>query len=209
MMKAKGLFPAILLLIGLGAGTVLAQPTIQGAQSGTLGPGTFIVVGNLTVNRNTSLTIAPGTTLLFSGHFNFKIYGTLNAVGTASDSILFVRQRLNSNCEWGGLRFVPGASAISIVSYALFEGGRYQVWPDANGGAIYAEGVGVTISHCWFTNNYSASGGALYFNNAPVTFTNNVVFNNSAGNGGGLYVYNCTGVNVSNNFFAKNSSTST
>lgn len=211
MTRAKTFILAIL-LVGVCTGMAMAQPTIHGPQSGILGPGTYLVDGNLTVEAGNSLTVVPGTTLLFAGHFSFKIYGTLNAVGTENDSILFVRQRPNSNCEWSGLRFMAGATANSVVSYALFDGARYQVWPDYYGGAI-STNVPVAISHCSILNCYASSGGGLYINNVnsgTVTLTNCIIMNNSAGNGGAIYIYNCSAtVVVSNNAIARNSSTST
>ncbi len=211
MMKAKSAFLAIL-LVAICAGVALSQPTIQGRLSGSLGPGTYLVIGNCMVDASATLTVAPGTTFLFSGHYSFKVYGTLNAVGTAADSILFVRQGMTPDCEWGGLRFMAGAPANSVVSYALFEGARYQVWPDYYGGALFI-GTPVTISHCYVNNCYSASGGGIYIANVSsgtVTITDCIVMNCSAGNGGGLYVYysNAT-VNILNSFIARNSATST
>jgi hypothetical protein len=211
MMKAKSAFLAIL-LVAIWASVVLSQPTIQGRLSGNLGPGAYVVIGNCSVDAGATLTVAPGTTFQFSGHFSIKVYGTLNAVGTAADSILFVRQSVTPDCEWSGLRFMAGAPANSVVSYALFEGARYQVWPDYYGGALFI-GAPVTISHCYVNNCYSASGGGIYIasvNSGTVNITDCIIMNCSAGNGGGLYVYysNAT-VNILNSFIARNSSTST
>jgi len=211
MTKGRSSFLAIL-LAAICASMALAQPTIQGSLSGNLGPGAYIVVGNCTVDAGATLTVAPGTTFLFSGHFSFKVNGTLNASGTAADSILFVRQSATPECEWGGLRFMAGAPSNSVVSYALFEGARYQVWPDYNGGAIFI-GTPATINHCYITNCYSASGGGIYIGNVAsgtVTVSDCIIMNNSAGNGGGLYVYYSNAmVNILNCAIARNSSTST
>lgn len=209
MTRAKPLFLTILLLAALFPYLTSAQPTISGSLSGTLGPGTYIVVGNCTVNAGNTLTVQPGTTFLFSGHYSWKIYGTLNAVGTEQDSIQFIRQYTTTACEWSGVRFMTGSSASSVLSYAYLEGARYHVWPDYNGGAIYVEYVGVTISHCYLKNNYASSGGGMYVENAPVQVSGCIFLNNSAGNGGGIYINNSTGALVSNSIFAKNSSTST
>jgi hypothetical protein len=197
-----------ILLVGVCAGLALAQPTIHGPISGTIGPGTYIVDGNLTVNAGASATIAPGTSLLFSGHYSLKVYGTLTAVGTQADSILFVRQSMTPTCEWSGLRFMAGATPNSVVSYALFEGARYQVWPDYNGGAIYST-VAVNINHCYIQNCYSSSGGAMYLTAAPATISDCIIINCSAGNGGGIYLYSAHNTTISNTAVARNSATST
>jgi hypothetical protein len=190
----------------------LAQPTIQGSLSGSLGPGAYIVAGNCTVDAGATLTVAPGTTFLFAGHYNLKVTGTLNAVGTAADSILFVRQFQTAACEWSGLRFMAGAMANSVVSYALFEGARYQVWPDYYGGALFI-GAPVNITHCYIDNCYSSSGGGAYIanvNSGTVNISDCIIMNCSAGNGGGLYVYFSNAVvNIINCAIARNTSTST
>jgi len=202
----------VIVLATICASMALAQPTIQGSLSGNLGPGSYIVVGNCTVDAGATLTVAPGTTFLFSGHYSLKVSGTLNAVGTAADSILFVRQFQTSACEWSGLRFMAGATANSVVSYALFEGARYQVWPDYYGGALFI-GVPVNISHYYIRNCYASSGGGIYIanvNSGTVNITDGYIMNCSAGNGGGLYVYYSNAVvNITNSAIARNTSTST
>ena len=211
MAKGRSSILAILLVV-ICASMALAQPNIQGSLSGNLGPGAYLVVGNCTVDAGATLTVAPGTTFLFSGQFSFKVNGTLNAVGTATDSILFVRRSATPTCEWGGLRFMAGAPSNSVVSYAYFEGARYQTWPDYNGGAIFI-GTPVTINHCYITNCYSASGGGIYIGNVAsgtVTVSDCMILNSTAGNGGGLYIYYSNAVvNILNCAIARNTSTST
>jgi hypothetical protein len=208
MTRMKFLTLAILLL-GLCPLIVMGQPSLQGALSGTLGPGTYLVVGNCTVDRNATVNIQPGTTFLFTGHFSWKIYGTLHANGTAADSIKFKRQQSTTDCEWSGLRFLTGAATTCNLTHCFIEGARYQVFPDINGGAIYVQNGGVLISYCWITNNLATSGGGIYLDGSAATIQNCVIFGNTAGNGGGLFVYNAQNVNVTNTFFAKNSATST
>lgn len=209
MTRAKSFLLAILLSVALCNFVAIAQPSINGSLSGTLGPGTYIVNGNCTVDAGNSLTIEPGTTFLFSGHFYLKVYGTLTAVGTEQDNIVFKRQNPNTTCEWSGIRFMSGSSSRSIVSYAHLEYAKYQVWPDYNGGAFYIEQDGVTITNCWINDNYASSGGGIYVNAATPNISDCVFFGNTAGNGGGLYLYNSSGVVVENCIFAKNKSTST
>lgn len=208
MKKTKHLL-ALLLLVTVCSSMAMAQPPVSGSLSGTLGPGEYIVVGNCTVDAGNTLTIEPGTTFLFSGHFNIKVYGTLHAVGTEQDSIVFISQSTGWDYEWCGIHFTSGSSPNSILSYAYLENARWIMYPDYYGGALQVDVSGVTISHCWIKNNKSSDGGGLYVNNATITISDCVFFGNEAGNGGGLYINNSTGVQVNNCIFAKNSSTST
>jgi hypothetical protein len=207
MTRAKPVLFAILLL-ALSPCLVLAQPTISGSLSGTLGPGSYIVTGHCTVDAGNTLTIEPGTTFLFAGHFYLKVYGTLNAVGTEQDSLVFVSQFSGWEYEWSGIRFMNGSSG-SVLSYAYLENAKYHMYPDYNGGAIYTEANDVTVSHCWIKNNYASSGGGMYISSATVTVSDCIFFGNEAGNGGGMYINNSNGVQVNNCVFAKNASTST
>lgn len=198
----------ILLSFALLTCTASAQ-NISGSLSGTLGPGTYTVIGNCTVNAGNTLTIQPGTTFLFAGHYSFKIYGTLLAQGTEADSIVFKRQSASSTYEWSGIRFMMGSSPNSILSYCYMEYAKYHLYPDYNGGAVYIEEDGVTVEHCFMKDNYASAGGGMYINGASATISDCIFFGNEAGNGGGMYVYNSQNVHVSNSIFAKNKSTST
>lgn len=209
MTRAKPILFTILLLLAFYPYVANAQPTLSGSLSGTLGPGSYIVVGNCTVDSGNTLTIQSGTTLLFSGHYSFKIYGELTAVGTEQDSIVFVSQFPGWEYEWSGIRFMSGSSRNSILSYAYMENAKYHVWPEYNGGAVYVEANGITVTHCWIKNNYASAGGGIYVESASMTVSDCIIFGNEAGNGGGMYINNSNGVTVNNSIFAKNSSTST
>ncbi len=188
--------------------TANAQPTLSGSISGTLGPGTYIVTGNCTVDAGNSLVIEPGTTFLFSGHYHIKVFGSMTAEGTEQDSIIFTRQNPTSADEWAGIRYMNGSSNCTL-SYAYIEYAKNHVYPDYKGGAVYIEEDGVCITNCWMKNNYNSYGGGIYVLGATVNISDCVFFGNSAGNGGGVYLYNSPDCNVKNSIFAKNSSTST
>jgi len=210
MLRIRGALPLILAAVCLVPLCATAQPTIHGSLSGSLGPGIFIVDGNCQVNAGATLTIQPGTTFKFCGHYYFTVYGQLNANGTAQDSILFVRQFPNETCKHGGIRFVSGSSPSSSLSYCLIDNARNYTYPNYDGGGIYVQNVGVTISHCRLSNSFASSGGGLYATGAGgLTVTDCIFFGNEAGNGGGLYLNNCSNAVVQHSVFGKNTSTST
>ncbi len=190
---------------------IAALAQLSGPLSGTLGPGSYTVLGNCWVNTGNTLTIQPGTTLIFTGHYSLTInsYGTLYAVGTVQDSIVFTRQNPDTSCDWSGIRFQYGSSSSSTLSFCLLEYARYNISPNHNGGALYIQGPGITITHCTIANNYATGGGGIYINVAPVTISDCIFINNSSGNGGGLYIKWSSGVSVSDCIFARNSSTNT
>jgi len=202
------MFPVVLASLVL-LFTAASAQDISGSLTGTLGPGTYTVVGNCQVDAGQTLTIQPGTTFLFAGHFSLKVYGTLNAVGTEADSIYFLRQQQTSTCEWSGVRFMAGSSPNSMLSYAYMEYAKYHTYPDYNGGAIFIGQSGVTITDCYIKDCYASAGGGIYVESVSATISDCFVMTCEAGNGGGMYINNSQNVLVQNSAFVKNRSTST
>jgi len=180
------------LLLGLTSALALGQPTISGNLSGTLGPGTFIVAGSCTVPAGQTLTIAPGTTLLYSGNYFFNVYGQLNANGTPNDSIKFLRQNPTETCRNRGIRFQVGSSASNSLSYCWVDFAKNQTFPIYTGGALYVKNAGLTLSHCRITNSTSNTGGGLYAENSTVIIEHCYFDEDTAEMGAGIYATGCT-----------------
>jgi len=142
MMKKSTL---VIIALGLLGGTVSAD--LIGPLRGTLGPGTFNVVGSIFIYPNDSLTILPGTTLRFQSDYDFDIAGYIYAVGTEQDSIKFLRNP--ASVRWNGIDFTA-ADNNSILRYCVIEGS------DCIG--INFTGCGPTVSRSTFINN-NAGGG--------------------------------------------------
>ncbi len=171
----------------------LAQPSVSGTLTGSLGPGSYIVDGNCEVPHGSSLTIAPGTTFLHSGHYIWTISGRLQAVGTESDSIKFLGR-------WGGLRFAEGSSSESEAAYCVLDHGSSMSNPNAYGGCIHVDRVGIVIRNSSITFGMAdESGGGIY-----ATYADSILIDRCyvahcvAAKGGGIYLSNCNGARVSN-----------
>jgi hypothetical protein len=192
------------------SGLALAQPQLSGDLSGNLGPGTYLVVGDIQVPAGQTLTIAPGTTFLHNGYRWWRIYGTLNAVGAASDSIKWLRQNPMPEHRWAGFQFVQGAPSGSIFSYCVIEYGYKpeSVYPD-KGGAIYTVNVPLTITHSRLSfNNAKGGGGGIYaFGTDGMVITHNLICDNYTS--GGIFLHGCSNSEVSYNVVARNTSTGT
>jgi hypothetical protein len=191
-------------------GILLAQPQISGPQSGNLGPGTFLVTGNITVNGGQTLTIAPGTTFLHNGYWYWRIYGSLNAIGTASDSIKWLRQNPIPGHRWAGIRFQSGAPIGNIFSYCVIEYGYKSETASPNqGGCIYTDQVPITVTHSRISyGDAFGGGGAIYAYQADgMVVTHNLICDNLTS--GGIFLHGCSNANVSYNVIARNHSTGT
>ncbi len=85
----------------------------------------YIIYNSVTVAENTTLTIAGGVKILFHNGANMNIKGTLTAIGTKQDSILFASDRTERIYEeepgqWNGLHFYRN-SKNSIINHATIK----------------------------------------------------------------------------------------
>ena len=184
-----------------------AQNNISGPLSGTLGPGVYTVIGNCEVQAGQTLTIVPGTRFEHTGAYYWMIYGRLNAEGTEAQPIEFVRQQPILSHRWRGIRFMPGASNLSSVDWCDFD----YVYTYYAGGALYLDGVNITISNCTITNCQADEGAGVYAINCStgLIIEGCTINNNTAGIGTGMSLEASSGAVVRNNVIHHNSSTNT
>ena len=164
----------------------------------------YIVEGDVYVDSLVTLTIEPGVKVKLDSMKCIEIKGTLNAIGTESDSIIITR---NGTARWERLWFKPastdslsycrieyaGKSAIYIdaTSFLVIEHNTIannfaDYDPDSTGGGICSWGSPV-ISGNIITENHANFGGGIWSYGSP-TISNNTITNNYAGwAGGGIY----------------------
>ncbi len=192
-----------------------SQPQISGPQSGTLGPGDYIVVGDIQILAGNTLTILPGTTFLHNGPWSWNIYGQLNAEGTETDSIYFIRQNPIPDHRWRSIRFQSGASDASTLDYCVIDNCNIPSSApySMKGGGIYTNGVDITVSNTRISNcDAYWDGGGIYASNAAIVVDHCLIVDNTAisgANGGGIYLYNSSGAIITYNVIARNSDTGT
>jgi hypothetical protein len=206
-------------LSGVGVtGTLVPPGSVSGTWTKANSP--YTVTGDISIPRNQTLTIEPGITVKFAGHFGLTVgyRATLLAQGTADSGIVFTA--IDTSEGWYGIRFI-NSSTEDVLQYCTLEyamkprtgGGSFE---NLYGGAILAFGsydhepgqpliTSPTIDSCRIANNYAYAGGAIMcYYGSEATITNNVIVNNAAdGWGGGIvmwYAY-CT---VANNVIARN-----
>ena len=195
-------------------GSVIAQPTLHGVQSGILGPGTYIVDGSIRVMSGETLTIVAGTEFLHNGHWTWDIYGQLNVEGEEGDSVVFKRQFPDEICKWGGIRFAAGASANSTIDYAIIDNCKNGTTPYyIYGGGIYSNGVPITITNSRISEcDAYWNGGGIYADGANIIIDHCIIVDCEAfsgANGGGIYLNNCSDASITNSIIARNISTGT
>lgn len=95
----------------------------------------YIVYNSLTVAENATLTIAPGSRILFHSGSTLNVKGTLVANGTTADTILFASDRTERIYEeepgqWNGIHFY-GSSKNSIINHATVKNGIAGITVDS------------------------------------------------------------------------------
>lgn len=160
-----------------------AQTHISGPLSGVLVAETYLVDDSIYVQFEDSLAIEPGASLLFSGYFNFRIYGHLYAVGTEADSIFFVPAPAGDSLR--SITFQAGSSDSSVMSYCYISGCAES--------AINIYSAHVTIAHCTITGNTANWGGGIYCSGSNSVISECVITDNVCrNNGGGIYCTNAS-----------------
>ncbi len=172
-----------------------------GEQAGLWNYDTVFVQCDVQIPDGQVLQIAPGTKVIFNGHFSLHVQGTLKALGQSADSILFTINdttgfgNIHSNSGgWNGIRFedTPESNDSSQFSFCRLSFGK-AVGDSANcyGGALRIKRFNkISIRSCRLDDNYSfLSGGALYAFKSNLIIENSIVSGNYSGNDGMVYGY--------------------
>ncbi len=196
MKKNLLFFILFVLCVGL-----YAQTDVSGIQSGVWAKASspYNVTDTIIVPAGDTLTIEAGVTVNFQGHYKFYVYGTIMALGTETDSIIFTAE--NHTEGWFGVR-IDTASTLSNFRYCKFEYGITEGdnFPDQHGGAVCLNVSDAVFEHCVFENNQAfgsdnGMGGAVYGLNTGNSHFSNCIFRNNSGyaEGGGVKLSGDTG----------------
>jgi len=187
---------------------------VSGPVSGVwdLGGSPYEVVDTIRVEAGTQLIIEPGVQVLFEGYYPLFVYGSLQALGSESDSILF--EAVNPDSGWFGIRFYDNTTQpdSSILDYCILQHGKSSSRNAAgelkNGGVIYCSNASnLRISNCLITENQtgdivgydgivgdpgtpgedvcSGHGGAIYLEFSDILIANNIFEANQTGDATG------------------------
>ena len=158
---------------------------VSGTQSGVWDAETVVVTGDVTIED--SLTINPGTTVIFKGFYQIlaKEGASLKAMGTENDTITFTIadttgfHLFNSGRGgWNGIRL--DKAGTSKFDYCRFQYGKAAMDDDQDGGALRIFDCDeVEIGHSTLFCNFSREhGGALSAENSKVVMHDCKVNNN-------------------------------
>ncbi len=80
----------------------------------------YIANGTITVQAADSLQIDPGVEVLFSPNTGFNVYGTLLAIGTLEDSIIF-RSNRSVIGDWSSLHIDGAGSNATRIAFSIIQ----------------------------------------------------------------------------------------
>lgn len=179
----------------------------------------YIILGDITIPNDSTLTIEPGVLVEFQDHYALNVLGRLLAVGTESDSIVFTVNDTTgfSNPDtalggWYGIRIVdtPTQNDSTKIVFCKLQYGKAvgAVWHLNAGGAICIINFDkVRISHCLFTNNSAGglasevpAGGAIHLAWSDIIIEGSTFSNNRALVGGGMQCHESNPILTSNTF---------
>jgi len=208
----KKLFILIVVLFMLLSGS-FAQTPVSGDQSGVwaISGSPYEVSGEITIQSGESLTIESGVEVNFLGHYKFTVNGTLLAIGTLTDTILFTTD--NPGTGWHGIRLTESQTG-SVFQFCRFEFGKTSGsnFPDQHGGAVMMNNSDAIIKNCLFYHNEATAddngmGGAIYgINTTSGTQIMECLFieNHTYGEGGAIKFTGDNGANIESCRFIDN-----
>ena len=175
----------------------------------------YHILGEITVPNGETLTIEPGVSVVFMGHYKFNAQGRLLAIGTSSDSIKFTAE--NTSSGWHGIRFIntPNTNDTSKIIYCSLKYGKANTGSglDRSGGAIMINGYSnVLISDCLFEYNMTAGdpsstggpGVCIFYGSPTVTKSTFVHNDGTLGSAGAIKVDFTSNAIISNNVISNN-----
>jgi len=169
---------------------------------------TVLVTANITVLDNVTLTISSGTVVNL-GNINskFKIYGTVLAIASETDSIKFINGKIcfdNSSIGANGTMNDNNKSIFKYCSFyksgiGIFDFSNIQIENSSltessyngegidfcySGGVIYCKNSSPLVNKCKIDNNsisacgWGSFGAAIYCNNSSPIISNCLIYKN-------------------------------
>ena len=153
------------------------------------------VVGNVSIKNGATLTIVPGARVEFQDYFRLDVAGTLIAVGTPTQRILFTTDepalftvdQSHAGC-WHGIGFdhTPSTNTPSLLAYCIFEyskatGSGSGLYPYAGGVLSIVDYSDITVENCILRHNVADYAPAvLCYRNANPLLVGNLLHDNHA-----------------------------
>lgn len=174
----------------------------------------YFIDFDITVPKDSKLEIEAGAELYFGKNAGIISRGTLIAVGTEKENIIFsslsegqlkdkgIAMLSSSENEWRNICLKGQSASNSILKYCTIKRG--------GDGGLSIEYTEVSVESCKIESNYSASyGGGISVLKSKLILKNSLLQNNTAHNkGGGIYIWNCLSPLIDGNTIIQNTAES-
>ena len=195
--------------------TIIDSATVSGTWTVAASP--YLITNTIEIPPDSTLTIEPGVTVEFQGHYALQVKGRLLAIGTESDTILFTindttgfSDRETTLGGWNGIRFIdtPAQNDSSKIIFCRLQYGKAvgNVWHINAGGAVCVIDFDkLLISNCLITHNSCGgletevpSGGAIHLHKSDIRLVENTISYNRALDGGAIHAHDSDPVYIRN-----------
>jgi len=152
-----------------------AQPTTinAGNVSGTWNKAgsPYLVQGDITVPAGQKLTITEGVKVEFQGQYRLRVYGSIQALGKANDTVLFTAS--NPNTGWKGIKVYKNSLLEDSIlfKYSKLQYGRTMTYFfRTDTGVLHIDSnKKVGIYNCLFTKNVGSTYASLKMESCDFT----------------------------------------
>lgn len=169
---------------------------VSGIQEGLWNCDTVLVIKDVIVPEDKSLTISEGTRVVFKDYFSITVNGSFKALGNETDSIYFTARDTTGFFNWkkgkGGWNglVLQNTKDTVILDYCHFSFGK-----SVNGQRSTVNGQGPEFKVQSSEFNF---GGALRIYNSIVNITNTTFYHNLTDSKGGALYAEHSSINISN-----------
>jgi len=191
-MKQKILLLSFILFsLNINAQTNISGGNVFGKWTKANSP--YRINGNITIPKDSTLSIEPGVSVQFGPRKHLKVDGRILALGKAksTDSIWFTRQNTHDTNYWRGIKFINTSNSndTSIFKYCVFTHCKnpYDSSWLGKGGCISIFGYGkVKVAYSSFYKNEVGDGAGIFITNKSFAKISGCTFKNNASS---LYYY--------------------
>lgn len=172
---------------------------VSGIQEGLWNCDTVLVIKDVIVPEDKSLTISEGTRVVFKDYFSITVNGSFKALGNETDSIYFTARDTTGFFNWkkekGGWNglVLQNTKDTVILDYCHFSFGKAVSGQRSAvnfGGALRIYNSIVNITNTTFYHNLTDSkGGALYAEHSSINISNCEVDSNFGFNDEDAYMH--------------------
>ncbi len=165
---------------------------------------TVYINEDVSIANGATLSIAPGTVVMANGYFSIDVQGSIQALGTAKDSIYFTvndttgfSDKSSTAGGWNGFVFdhTPSPNDSSLFEFCVMQYGKaYGTYNDSDiskqGGLMYVSHFDkIRISYSHIRHNWAKTkGGALFMEYCSAKINQNRFTYNKTLNAGGAIV---------------------